>query len=164
MALEGDMETRRRTKRGLLRVAAVGLSVTMTLAFAAAVSACGGTGGSSPGPSSPTLAVYTAADDGTTVEASVGEQFTVSLEENPTTGYEWDMKAGPGLTLVGDEFMGPSPSPSPLMGAGGTHAWVFKADKAGTLTLTGLYVRPWEADGKSAADFSLTIEASPLGQ
>jgi Predicted secreted protein len=45
------------------------------------------------------------------------------------------------------------------MGAGGTHSWVFRVDKAGTLTLAGLYVRPWEADGKSAADFSLTIEA-----
>jgi inhibitor of cysteine peptidase len=159
MALEGGMETRRRTKRGLPCVGAVGLSVTMTLAFVAALAACGGTGGSSPAPSSSKPAVYTAADDGATVETRVGEQFTVSLEENPTTGYQWDMKAGPGLTLVGDEFMGPSPSPSPLMGAGGTHSWVFKADKAGTLTLTGLYVRPWEADGKSAADFSLTIEA-----
>jgi inhibitor of cysteine peptidase len=159
MALEGDMEIRRRTTRSLLRIAAVGLGVTLTLAFAAALAACGGTGGSSPAPSSPTPAVYTAADDGATVEASVGEQFTVSLEENPTTGYEWDMKAGPGLTLVGDEFMGPSPSPSPLTGAGRTHSWVFKAARAGTLTLTGLYVRPWEADGKSAADFSLTIAA-----
>lgn len=142
-----------------VRWGAVVVSVTMALASAAALVACGGTGGSSPAPSSPTPAVYTAADDGATVAASVGEQFTVSLEENPTTGYEWDMKAGAGLTLVGDEFVGPSPSPSPLMGAGGTHSWVFRVDKAGTLTLTGLYVRPWEADGKSAADFSLTIAA-----
>jgi len=103
--------------------------------------------------------VYTVADNNATVAARVGEQFTVSLAENPTTGYQWDMKAGPGLTLVSDRFTGPSPSPSPLEGAGGTRAWVFRADKAGTLTLTGLYVRPWEADGKSAADFSLTITA-----
>jgi len=144
-----------------VRRGAVVVSVTLALASAAALAACGGTGGSSPAPSSPTPAVYTAGvgEDGATVPASVGEQFTVSLEENPTTGYEWDMKAGPGLTLVGDEFVGPSPSPSPLMGAGGTHSWVFRVDKAGTLTLTGLYVRQWEADGKSAADFSLTIEA-----
>src|SRR5450756_527596 len=98
-----------------VRRGAVVVSVTLALASAAALAACGGTGGSSPAPSSPTPAVYTAADDGATVAASVGEQFTVSLEENPTTGYEWDMKAGPGLTLVGDEFVGPSPSPSPLM-------------------------------------------------
>lgn len=150
------MEARRSTRIGLLSVAALAAAGVLA---AASLAACGGTGGSSPAPSLPAPAVYTAADDGATVEASVGEQFTVNLEENPTTGYKWDMKAGRGLTLVGDEFVGPSPSPSPLMGAGGTHAWVFKVNEAGTLTLTGLYVRPWEADGKSAADFSLTIEA-----
>jgi inhibitor of cysteine peptidase len=142
-----------------LRRGAVVVGVAVTLTLAAALAACGGTAGSSPAPSSPLPAVYTAADNGATVEASVGERFTISLEENPTTGYEWDMKAGPGLTLVSDAFVGPSSSPSPLMGAGGTHSWVFRADEAGTLTLTGLYVRPWEAGGKSAADFSLTIEA-----
>jgi len=153
------METRRPTKRGLLYAGAVVVSVTMALASAAVLMACGATAGSSPAPSSPTPAVYTSADNGATVQASVGERFTVSLAENPTTGYTWDMKAGPGLTRVVDKFVGPSPSPSPLMGAGGTRSWVFRVDKAGTLTLTGLYVRPWEANGKSAADFSLTIKA-----
>ena len=141
-------------KQGIIAGAAL-----LALLATTSLVACGGSAGSSAAPSSPTPAVYTAADSGATVQASVGEQFTVSLEENPTTGYEWDMKAGPGLTLVGDEFVGPSPSPSPLMGAGGTHSWVFRADKGGTLTLTGLYVRPWETNGKSAADFSLTIAA-----
>ena len=100
----------------------------MTLGFVAALSACGGTGGGSPASPSPRPAVFTAADDMTTVEVSVGERFTVSLQENPTTGYEWDMIAGPGLALVGDEFVAPSPSPSPLEGAGGTHSWVFRAE------------------------------------
>ena len=135
------------------------MSVAMALASAAVIAACGGTAGSSPAPTSSPPAVYTAVDNNATVAARVGEQLTVTLAENPTTGYQWDMKAGPGLTLVSDQFIGPSPSPSPLEGAGGTHSWVFRANAAGTLTLTGLYVRPWEADGKSAADFSLTIEA-----
>ena len=135
------------------------MSVATALASAAMIAACGGELPAVPPPTSPPPAVYTVADNNATVAARVGEQFTVSLAENPTTGYQWDMKAGPGLTLVSDRFTGPSPSPSPLEGAGGTRAWVFRADKAGTLTLTGLYVRPWEADGKSAADFSLTITA-----
>ena len=142
-----------------LRRGAVVVGVAMTLTLSAALAACGGTAGSSSPPPSPSPTVYTAADNGATVQASVGERFTVSLDENPTTGYQWDMKAGPGLTQLGDEFAGPSPSPSPLMGAGGTHSWVFRVDEAGTLTLTGIYVRSWEADGKSAADFSLTIVA-----
>ena len=139
------------------RIAACMAALGLTALSATLLVACGGTAGRSPAPSSPVPAVYTAADNGTTVEARVGERFTVTLEENPTTGYSWDMIAGPGLTQIGDKFVAPSPSPSPLMGAGGTHSWVFRADEAGTLTLTGLYVRPWEEDGKSAADFSLTI-------
>ncbi|MCX6372417.1 MAG: protease inhibitor I42 family protein [Actinobacteria bacterium] len=143
--------------RARMRIAACVAALGLSAVSATLLVACGGTAGSSSAPSSPVPVVYTAADDGATVEASVGEQFTVTLEENPTTGYSWDMIAGPGLTQVGDKFVAPSPSPSPLMGAGGTHLWVFRADEAGTLTLTGRYVRPWEEDGKSAADFSLTI-------
>jgi inhibitor of cysteine peptidase len=151
------METRRSMRIGALWT---GASAAVVVLVAASLAACGGAAGSAPASPSPASAVYTAADSGTTVAVSVGERFTVTLKENPTTGYAWDMKAGPGLTLVGDAFAGPSPSPSPLMGAGGMHSWVFEAAKAGTLTLTGLYVRPWESQGKSAADFSLTIEAS----
>jgi len=131
----------------------------LALLAAGSLVACGGSSGGASASPSPGARVYTETASGTTIRAKVGDRITVTLRENPTTGYKWDMKAGPGLTLVGDEFVGPSPSPSPLMGAGGTHSWVFRVDKAGTLTLTGLYVRPWEADGKSAADFSLTIEA-----
>ena len=131
----------------------------LALLAAGSLVACGGSSGGASASPSPGARVYTETASGTTIRAKVGDRITVTLRENPTTGYKWDMKAGPGLTLVGDEFVGPSPSPSPLMGAGGTHSWVFRVDKAGTLTLTGLYVRQWEADGKSAADFSLTIEA-----
>jgi predicted secreted protein len=63
------------------------------------------------------------------------------------------------LSLISDKYAGPSPSASPLMGAGGARTWVVRVDDAGTLTLTGIYARPWEAPTKSAASFSLTIEA-----
>src|SRR5450759_2161068 len=121
----------------------------LALLAAGSLVACGGSSGGASASPSPGARVYTETASGTTIRAKVGDRITVTLRENPTTGYKWDMKAGPGLTLVGDEFVGPSPSPSPLMGAGGTHSWVFRVGKAGTLTLTGLYVRPWEADGKS---------------
>jgi predicted secreted protein len=46
------------------------------------------------------------------------------------------------------------------MGAGGVHTWVYKVDRAGVLTLTGVYARSWEPQSKSAADFSLTVDAA----
>jgi inhibitor of cysteine peptidase len=125
------------------------------LGLAGGLVACGGSADeASPGPTT-----YTEADSGQTVSAAVGDEIAVTLKENPSTGYEWDLKPGPGLTVVSNDYAGPSASPSPMIGAGGTRTWVFKVDEAGTLTLTGLYVRPWEPSSKSASDFSLTIDA-----
>jgi len=138
------------------RLAAWACCLAVTLTAAAALVACGGSGG---GSGSATIKV-TEADNGATVKAKVGDELSVTLEENPTTGYEWSMIAGPGLTAVSDRFVGPSPSPSPLMGAGGTHTWVYKVASSGKLTLTGVYARSWEPESKSAADFSLTVDAT----
>ena len=142
-----------------LRRGAVIAGVVVTLACAATLTACGGSGGASSSPT-PTVKVCTEAASGTTVSAKVGDRIMVKLKENPTTGYKWDMKFGPGLKLVIGTFFGPSFSPSPpIMGAGGTHTWLVQIDKPGTLTLTGIYARPWESASKGAASFSLTIDA-----
>ena len=94
----------------------------------------------------------------------VGRTVAVVLRENPSTGYSWTMNLGPGLKMVTDELVAPSPSPSPLVGARGQRIWVISIEKAGTTTVTGIYARPSDSASKSAADFSLTIKASPLGQ
>jgi inhibitor of cysteine peptidase len=125
-------------------------------AASAGLAACGGSaGGSGPSPSPHT---YTEAQSGQTVTANVGEQIVVRLKENPSTGYQWTMKAPTGLTEVSSTFAGPSPSPSPLVGAGGTRTWVYRVDAPGTLALTGAYARSWEPK-KPAGTFSLTIAA-----
>jgi inhibitor of cysteine peptidase len=118
-----------------------------------------------PPPSQPSVTVYfTEKDSPGTFGTDVGVTFAVVLKENPSTGYSWTMRLGPGLRLLTDQFVAPSPSPSPLVGIGGQHLWFIEVEKAGTTTVTGIYARPSDAATKSAADFSLTIKASPLGQ
>jgi inhibitor of cysteine peptidase len=97
-------------------------------------------------------------------DTDVGRTFAVVLKENPSTGYSWTMKLGPGLKLLNDQFVAPSPSPVPLVGAGGQRIWVVTIEKAGKTTATGIYARPSDAATENAASFSLTIEASPIGQ
>jgi len=92
----------------------------------------------------------------------VGRTFAIVLKENPSTGYSWTLKLSPGLKLLNDQFV--APSPSPLVGAGGQRIWVITVEKAGTTTVTGIYARPSDAATKSAALFSLTIKASPPGR
>ena len=125
--------------------------VLVLLAGATLVAACG----------RKSATVYTEANNNDTVAAKVGARIVVTLKENPTTGYSWKMKFSPGLSLVSSKFIAPksSQSQTQLAGAAGKHTWVVKADKAGTLVLTGIYARSWEAKTKNAASFSLTINA-----
>ena len=135
-------------RRGVLAV-----SIAVALAAAAALlAACGGSGGA-------TLEI-TEADTNKTVTATVGDEVSVSLKENPTTGYEWNMIAGPGLTAVSDDFIGPSPSPSPMMGAGGTQVVTVKVTSAGSSELTGNYRQQWTSPSPGAQpDFSMTVQS-----
>ena len=138
-----------------VRTMGVGAAALIVVVCAAALlAACGGSGGGSGGA---TIEV-SEADNAKTVTAKVGDQVSVTLKENPSTGYGWKMVAGPGLAEVSDAYA--APSPSPAIGAGGVHTWVYEVEQAGTLTLTGVYERSWEDKSKSAADFSLTIDAT----
>jgi inhibitor of cysteine peptidase len=143
------------------KLAAVACGVAVALVAALALVACGGSGGTSPSPTAK-VKVYTATASGTTVPAQVGDRITIKLDENPSTGYRWDLKLSAGLRLVMGTFFGPSSSPSPstaIVGAGGVHSWLIEVEKPGVLTITGAYFRPWESASKSAERFALTIEA-----
>ncbi len=93
-------------------------------------------------------------------EVDVGDEFTVTLDSNPTTGYEWqlaDTLDGSILELVGSEYT--VPNDVGLVGAGGIEVWTFKAVGSGETTVPMNYVRPWEEDGTPAKAlmFSITV-------
>lgn len=94
----------------------------------------------------PRYPVYTLAANGTTVQETLGEEFNVRLEENPTTGYSWNMTSTDGLDLVSDQYI-PSQTSGPMAGAGGVHSFFYKAVKPGDQGLHGEYRRPWMPAG-----------------
>lgn len=67
----------------------------------------------------------------------------IQLEENPTTGYQWNISVTDGLVVLGDTY-GPSDTSGELVGAGGRHVWVLYAIDTGTYTFNAVYKRPWE--------------------
>ncbi|HEY5388433.1 MAG TPA: protease inhibitor I42 family protein [Thermoleophilia bacterium] len=111
---------------------------------------------SQPAPST----VFTGKDSPGTVTVAAGATFAVDLKENASTGFTWTMRLGPGLRLVHEQVVAPARSPSPRVGVGGQHLWFIKVEKSGTTAVTGIHARPANAATKSAADFSLTIEAT----
>ena len=91
------------------------------------------------------------------IEAKVGQQFKVSLQSNPTTGYQWKWAQAPDkklLKLLGHEYKRPG---SKLMGAGGNEVWTFKALAEGRATLELNYVRPWETNSPPAQSTNFAV-------
>jgi predicted secreted protein len=94
-------------------------------------------------------------NNGATAEVVVGSEIKLSLDENPTTGYTWNMTIN-GLEVVNDEYL-PSDTSGTMVGSGGTHVWYLKANEAGTATISGIYMRQWEEITGNETTFDMTV-------
>jgi inhibitor of cysteine peptidase len=81
---------------------------------------------------------------GREVTLAVGEDLEITLAENRSTGFQWDLttKPEPSCTLIMDESQGAAGPP----GKGGSHRWHFRAVRQGTGVIELEYRRPWEND------------------
>ena len=86
---------------------------------------------------------------------ALGQTLEISLSENPTTGFRWELKAAgePVCAARGDNFDAPPPG----VGKGGTHRWRFEAVAKGTGNIELVYRRAWEQDKPPAETFRLTV-------
>ena len=128
------------------------VAVVLVAATLAACSSDGGGGGSS------------AADGGkvftsSPVDVSVDDDFTISLESNPSTGYSWEL-AGPlddeVVVALGSDHQ---PGEGSAVGAAGQQLFRFQAVGQGSTTIGLQYVRPWEEGVAPAktADFTVNV-------
>jgi predicted secreted protein len=79
-------------------------------------------------------------------EVAVGQEFTITLASNATTGYHWELTAPPDETvvkLVTNAYKSPE---TRALGAGGQEIWTFRAMGPGQTVINLKYVRPWEKD------------------
>ena len=99
----------------------------------------------------------TTADDGSRRSVDVGDRVTVSLPENPTTGYRWQLRSSgePVLEVQDDSFQTAAGPP----GAGGVRRWRFRAGQEGTADLEIDYQRSWEK--RAAQTFRLRVRVKP---
>lgn len=111
-------------------------------------------------------AILTAAGAGAdaadqTLKLTVGQQTTVELEENPSTGYRWtiDAKAGVNASIlrISDRGFSQEAGGKRLLGAPGIHRWSIEATSAGSASVTFVYARSWEAT--SVRQHQVTIQA-----
>lgn len=92
-----------------------------------------------------------------TVTLPAGSNVTIRLDENPTTGYSWNVTSSTGLQYVNDTFIAPQTG---LMGAGGVHVWECLAAETGTAEFSAIYMQPWMNVTGNETTFSMafTIE------
>lgn len=93
------------------------------------------------------------------IAASVGENFTISLESNQSTGYSWSVgmvSDNAQVVVAGMDYDLPEGSKT---GQGGAEVWHLKAVAPGSVKLMFYYARSWEKDAPAKTlTFNVTIK------
>jgi len=94
--------------------------------------------------------------DGQAITLRVGERFTLTLAENPSTGFRWQLvaDAAPLCSVAADHF---EPAVHPP-GRPGMHSWEFEAAQAGDARIALAYRRAWERRRAPARTFTLHVQ------
>ena len=90
-------------------------------------------------------------DNGKTIEINSGKNIHLTLEGNPTTGYQWQIidNNDSVLKLMGEpEYK----SDSNLVGSSGVYNFTFSSQQPGQTKLKLGYLRSWET-GKEPLEF-----------
>jgi inhibitor of cysteine peptidase len=87
-----------------------------------------------------------------------GQELTLSLRSNPSTGFRWEVKeaAGGVLKSLGPEVYS-HPEDAGLVGSAGQSTWRYKAQNPGNGRLLMIYQRPWETEVAPARTFDCAI-------
>jgi inhibitor of cysteine peptidase len=77
------------------------------------------------------------------VTLAAGEELTIVLRENPTTGYRWELElTGGAVSLAGSEY---KPAVDAI-GGGGERRFRLTARSAGVTAVRARLRRPWETE------------------
>ncbi|PWR72201.1 protease inhibitor I42 family protein [Methanospirillum lacunae] len=99
---------------------------------------------------------YTADVNTTNLTMKVNQTVSVSLKENPTTGFEWNATNSTGLEIVNSTH-NQDKAPEGMVGVGGVHTWILKAVEVGNQTFDAVYMRSWEPTTGKEDSYALNV-------
>ena len=104
------------------------------------------------------IRVY-ARDTGREIRCQAGDRIPLSLEANPTTGYDWEISEvlDASVIQIGEREYVSSSKDKNLVGVGGICQWRMRALRPGTAHLELGYRRHWEKDVEPIEQFSLDV-------
>jgi inhibitor of cysteine peptidase len=94
-------------------------------------------------------------DDGRRVRATVGDFLEIRLPESPTTGYRWQVRTAPPLSLESDNY---SSSPGGGTGGGGERVFRFRVTGPGSARIEAANRRAWESSEPPLAHFGVDVD------
>ncbi|MCX5922384.1 MAG: protease inhibitor I42 family protein [Candidatus Dependentiae bacterium] len=94
-----------------------------------------------------------------TMQVTPGQEFEITLDSNPSTGYGWRAKISDDSLLQElDKTYKTTVQAAQTPGAGGKDVFTFKALKNGTASITISYSRPWEGvEPAKVREYTITI-------
>jgi len=161
---EGEMEMK---SKAFLALAMLGLLIGAVACGAAEGAKDADTpGGQVPPAPNKYVVVVTAEDFGREahvlrqVEVNAGQVFTIALDSNVTTGFQWTEQANIADTAIlkqtAHSYIAPRAVDDQVTGMSGIEEWTFAAGQTGTTTMTLRYSRPWAGGEKDVRTFELT--------
>lgn len=99
--------------------------------------------------------------DGKSIAVKVGVRFDLTLIENPSTGYAWEVTEGLGGTVKQSGKAEHHSLNIGTVGGGGTVTFHFQAATAGATHLKLVYHRSFEKDKPPLKTFQLAVKVSP---
>ncbi len=93
------------------------------------------------------------------IEVKNGQEFTIKMVSNPSTGYTWSVSDSYDKNIVEKVSNTFKASDSGMSGAPGEDSWVFKGVGKGSTKLEFKYARSWEASSSDKnKTFSVTVK------
>jgi predicted secreted protein len=98
-------------------------------------------------------------DDGSTVQATPGETVTITLAENPTTGFVWNATVSGDLAITGKDYASGNPVGElmGMVGGGGSRSWYLTIGNDREQTFSAALRRPFEPVNRTLDTYSITF-------
>jgi inhibitor of cysteine peptidase len=99
-------------------------------------------------------------DNGKAFEVSEGDLIGIRLQENPSTGYSWDMGEidSPVVELLQSDY---APAKNVRqVGGSGVRVYQFRAKSSGSERIHLKLRRPWDPEDKAAERFEINLSVT----
>jgi inhibitor of cysteine peptidase len=102
---------------------------------------------------------YTADLNLTELAMKIDETVLISLSENPTTGYSWNVTNSSGLSIVNETYTMDA-AKEKMAGAGGVHSWTARAVEAGNQSFSAVMTHVAEKPTGNEETYTLNVTVS----